>query len=187
MTAPAAKRYRILIIDNEEKFLESCQEMLTGQGFSVATCVDSRQAVPMLKAGAYDVVLLDIRMPGLEGTDVLPLIKKLQPELPVILVSAYCDDSNAGYYRQLGAFEAVMKPFSSRVLLEAIARAVHQEERIPLVLTSLSLQDGRDHVYRKLILAALTQTGWNHVKAAEQLGVSRHSLIRWIKKLGIST
>lgn len=182
---PTAKP-RVLIIDNETKFLDGCKELLASHGFAATPCADSAQAVPLLKAEAFDVVLLDIRMPGLEGTDLLPLIKKLRPDLPVILVSAYCDEANAGYYRQLGAFEMVAKPFSAEVLLEAIGRAIHQEERIPLVLTSLSLEEGRTQVYRKLILSALTQTHWNQVKAAARLGVSRHSLIRWMKKLGIS-
>lgn len=183
--ATAAKP-RVLIIDNEAKFLDGCKELLSSHGFAVTTCADSAQAVPLLTADRFDVVLLDIRMPGMEGTDVLPLIKRLRPDMPVILVSAYCDEANAGYYRELGAFEAVVKPFSAEVLLETIGRAIHQEERIPLVLTSLSLEDGRNQVYRKLILTALTQTHWNQVKAAERVGVSRHSLIRWMKKLGIS-
>ncbi len=182
----AAKPPRLLVIDNEEKFLAGCKELLSSHGFAVTTCSDGAQAVPALKAEAYDAVLLDIRMPGLEGTDLLPLIKKLHPELPVILVSAYCDAANAGYYRQLGAFEAVAKPFSAEVLLEAIGRAIQREERIPVVLTTLSLEEGRNQVYRKLILTALSKTNWNQVKAAGLLGVSRHSLIRWMKKLGVT-
>ena len=54
------------------------------------------------------------------------------------------------------------------------------------MLRTLSLREGRDQVYRKLILCALQKVHWNQVRAAELLGVSRYCLIRWIKKLGIS-
>ena len=178
--------HRVLVIDDDEKLLGITQALLARHGYHVTICPDSTQAVPLLKASAFHVALLDIRMPGFEGTDLLPLIKKIQPELPVILVSAYCDAANAGYYHSLGAFDIVGKPFSHELLLETVARALDQEESIPLTLRSLSLREGRDQLYRKLILAALRKTDWNQVKAAELLGVSRYCLIRWLKKLGIA-
>ena len=184
MTEPS--RHRVLVIDDDEKILGILEDLLTAQGFHVTTCPDSSQALPLLKASAYEVVLLDIRMPGLEGTDLLPLIKKMCPELPVILISAYGDKANASYYRSLGAFELVGKPFSHEIVLDTVRRALKRQEQIPLLLTTFSLREGRDQLYRKLILAALRKMDWNQVKAAELLGVSRYCLTRWIKKLGIS-
>jgi DNA-binding NtrC family response regulator len=181
-----AQGHRALVVDDDERLLAHYQELLSRCDCQATTCSDSSQALSLLKATPYDVVLLDIRMPGIEGTDLLPLMKKAYPKLPVILVSAYCDESNVAYYRSLGAFEMIGKPFSHEVLRDAVARALNQESSIPLVLTSLSLREGRDQLYRKLILAALQKTGWNQVKAAELLGVSRYCLIRWLKKLGIS-
>ena len=178
--------HRVLIVDDDEKLLKITEELLSRHSYRVTVCPDSTQAVPLLKTNTYEAVLLDIRMPGFEGTDLLPLIKKIQPELPVILVSAYCDKSNQGYYNSLGAFDIIGKPYSHEVLLDTVARALDQQEHIPLVLTRLSLREGRDVLYRKLILAALRKTDWNQVKAAERLGVSRYCLIRWLKKLGIS-
>ena len=178
--------HRVLVIDDDEKILHVSKELLSEGGFDVTICPDSTQAIPLLKANAYEVVLLDIRMPGFEGTDLLPLIKKAYPELPVVLVSAYCDATSAGYYHSLGAFDVVGKPFSHEVLRDTVARALARQEHIPLVLTTLSLREGRDQLYRKLILSALRKTDWNQVKAAELLGVSRYCLIRWLKKLGIS-
>lgn len=178
---------RALVIDDDPKLLQVYEELLSRQGFTITTCAESAQTISHLKAQAYDVVLLDIRMPGMEGTDLLPLIKRLCPELPVIIVSAYCDELSRGHYHALGAFEIVSKPFSHELLLDTVERALARQERIPLVLTNLSLRQGRDQVYRKLILAALQRTDWNQVKAAELLGVSRYCLIRWMKTLGIVT
>jgi DNA-binding NtrC family response regulator len=178
--------HRALVIDDDEKILRICEDLLTRRGFIVTVCQDSTQVIPLLKSSPFEVVLLDIRMPGFEGTDLLPLIKKLHPDLPVVLFSAYCDETNASYYHSLGAFDIVSKPFSHEVLLDTLARALDRQEHIPMVLTRLSLREGRDQLYRKLILAALRKTDWNQVKAAELLGVSRYCLIRWLKKLGIS-
>ena len=178
--------HKILIIDDDRTALDGYKQALEGQGFSVATCSDSTQAIPMLKANTYNVAVLDIRMPGIEGTDLLPLIKKIRPDLPVILASAYCDEKDAGYYHSLGASEILTKPFSPEALLDTLARAMDQQEKIPLVLTNLSLRECRDQVYRKLILTALRKTNWNQVKSAQLLGISRYCLIRWLKKLSIS-
>jgi len=132
-------------------------------------------------------VLLDIRMPGFEGTDLLPLIKRVYPELPVILISAYVESGSAKYYHALGAFDVLGKPFSREALLDAVGRALQRQQHIPILLTSFSLRQGRDQLYRKLILAALQRTDWNQVKAAQLLGISRYCLIRWTKKLGLAT
>lgn len=185
-TPKQEKRHKVLVIDDERETLESCCEILKQRGYDAAACHDSTQVIHLLKAGHFDAVMLDIRMPGLEGSDLLPLIKKIRPELPVVIASAYCDEANRNHYRSLGAFDALAKPFSREALLDVVARAVNQQEEIPLVLTKLSLLEARDLVYRKLILYALRKTDWNQVRAAELLGVSRYCLMRWIRKLGIS-
>ena len=176
----------MLVIDDDEKLLGVYDSLLTRHGFLVTTSPDSTQVLPLLRSSAYEAVLLDIRMPGFEGTDLLPLIKKVQPDLPVILVSAYCDKASAGYYHSLGAYDVINKPFSHEEILDVLGRALNQQQNIPLVLTTLSLREGRDQLYRKLILSALRKSDWNQIRAAELLGVSRYCLIRWLKKLGIS-
>ena len=176
---------RILVVDDEDRFRASCQELLTLRGFLVTTCSNGTQALKQLQTDTYDAVLLDIQMPGLEGTDLLPMIKRVNPDLPVILVSAYCEDSDASYYQELGAAYYLKKPVTNESLMEALGQAIQQETRIPVVLRSLSMREGREHLYRKLILSALRKTSWNQVKAAELLGVSRYCLMRWMKKLGV--
>ncbi len=178
---------RILVVDDNEKILSYSRELLEQHGYDVEVCADSSKVLGRIKAQPFDAVLMDIRMPGLEGTDLLPLIKRLKPELPLILVSAFYDESNLGYYHALGASDMIPKPFSHERLLGALAGVLDHQERIPLTLTSLSLKDGRDVLYRKLVLMALQQTEWNQVKAAALLGVSRYWLMRWVKRLGISS
>lgn len=182
----AQQGHRLLVVDDDPNIVKLYEELLTQRGFSVTSCTESAKVIPLLKQTAYDAILLDVRMPGGEGTDLLPLMKRIQPAAPVIIVSAYCDASNAGYYYSLGAFDIIGKPFSTERVVETVTRAVEQQERVPVVLSTLSLREARDQVYRKLIVAALRKTNWNQVKAAELLGVSRYCLMRWIKKLGLA-
>ncbi|MCM8794351.1 MAG: response regulator [Candidatus Omnitrophica bacterium] len=178
--------HRILVVDDDRELLEATRSLLTQQGFQVTTCSESVKAPDLVKQHSFHAVLMDVRMPGLEGSDLLPIIKKVRPEVPVIIVSAHCDDSQVRYYHRLGAFEVISKPFTHEILLNCLNRAVDEKEEIPVVLTGLSLRQARDRVYTKLIVAALRKTDWNQVKAAELLGISRYCLMRWIKKLGIS-
>lgn len=178
---------KALVIDDDPGLLTVYQELLGRQGFAVTACDDGAKALSRVRGETYHVVLLDVRMPGLEGTDLLPIIKRLRPEVPVIIVSAYCDEASKSYYHAMGAFDALGKPFSHERLLDTVERAMARQEQIPMVLTSFSLEQGREQVYRKLILASLQRTNWNQVKAAELLGVSRYCLIRWMKKLGVAS
>ncbi|MBI4226749.1 MAG: response regulator [Candidatus Omnitrophica bacterium] len=177
---------RVLLVDDDVEAVALCESLLTAKGFAVTTCVDSPNVLTLLKSRSFDVVVLDLRMPTLEGTDLLPLIKKRCPDLPVIVASAYCDSASRRYCRELGACDIIDKPFSPETLLAALQRALRREEAIPVVFTTLSLHDAKDQVYRKLILAALRKNGWNQTTAAAALGISRYGLMRWVKRLGLA-
>ena len=178
--------HRILVIDDDEEMCRVVQDLLKRHGFAVTVCADSTRAVEVFRATPFQCVLLDLRMHGLQGTELLPILKRHAPDVPVIIVSAYCSRTDASYYTSLGATDVVAKPFNNELLLDTINRAVGATPTIPVLLTSCSLAEARDQVYRKLILTALQQAGWNQVRAARLLGVSRYSLIRWLRKLRIS-
>src|SRR3989338_1428169 len=141
---------RIFVIDDDPKMCHVIERLLTDRGYGVTVCTDSNDAIRLLKEAEYHCVLLDIRMKGLEGTELLPIIKRNFPDLPVVIVSAYVDRSDAGYYSSLGAFDLVAKPFNNDLLADVVNRAVGATETIPFILTSLSLREAHDQVYRKL-------------------------------------
>lgn len=182
--APLEKTRKLIAIDDDPSLLESLRHIFKGD-FEVTACSKSLEAMDVLRKAPPDVILLDIRMPGLEGTDLLQLIKKAFPLVPVIILSAYVNDKNAKYYTSLGAFDVVAKPFDAFLLRSIVDHAIGDKDTIPIILDSLILQDARDQVYRKLIITALHKVSWNQKKAAELLGISRYCLIRWIKKLQI--
>lgn len=177
---------RVLIVDDDPNMCQLTDMALSNHGYQAAICTDSAQAMDLLKESPYSCVILDIRMKGMEGTELLPIIKRNYPTLPVILVSAYCDRTNASYYISLGAFEVLAKPYTDDLLLDVVSRAVGARDTIPVVLTSLRLEEARAQMFRKLIITALRRTDWNQVKAAKLLGISRQSLIRWLHKLEIT-
>ncbi len=180
-----ARTASVLVVDNDPRICKLAQRILTERGYAVAACAESGRAMNLLKETPYDCVLLDIRMEGLEGTELLPIIKRNFPTLPVIVISGYCEHEDATYYNSLGAFDVLTKPFTDERLVEAVNRAVGLGETIPLVLTSLSLAEARDQAYRKVIVTALRRTNWKQVGAARLLGISRYSLIRWLHRLQI--
>ena len=182
---PETKTASILVIDDDPNICQLVQRILAEYGYAVTACPDSARAITLLKETSYSCVLLDIRMKGLEGTDLLPIIKRNFSTTPVIVVSAYCDRQDISYYSSLGACDFLAKPFNDEQLLETVNRAVGVTESIPIVLSSLSFTEARDQVYRKLIITALRRTNWNQSKAAQLLGISRYSLIRWLRRLGI--
>lgn len=178
-------RYQVLAVDDDPTECELLRDVLSKQQYDLISCTESRKAMEILDEGQYDCVLLDLHMHGMDGTELLPIIKHKFADLPVIIVSGFVDSSNHRYYTSLGAFEVLAKPFSRDQLLDALRRAVGSTETIPLMLDSLSLSEARDRVYRKLIVTALRRADWNQVRAAKLLGVSRHCLMRWLKKLQI--
>jgi len=183
-----AETDHVLVIDDNLNICELTKRTLEEYGYQVSVCADGTRALRVLgeAPNAYGCVLLDLRMEGLEGTELLPLIKHQYPTLPVVIVSSYANPPDANYYDFLGASDVVHKPFSSERLLEAVHRAVGTMATIQLVLPNLSLHDARDQTYCKVIVLALRRANWNQVKAAELLGVSRHCLLRWMQKLHIT-
>jgi len=178
---------KVLVVDDDPSMGLLATRVLGPHGYHVSPCTDSLQALPMLQQGRYGCVLLDLSMPGLQGTHLLPIIKHNFASLPVIIVSGHYTPADAGYYCSLGADELLAKPFDPELLVRVVKRATGVTDAIaPLVLTSLMLSEARDQAYRTVIVTALRQAGWNQVKASSLLGISRYSLIRWMRKLDIT-
>ena len=175
----------VLIIDDDPGIADTIRQILTPAGYDTEYCQDSLKALPLVAQNTYDCVLLDIRMPKLEGTELLQLIKKGHPQLPVVIVSAFVDGADEKYYASLGAFDIIPKPFSSEMIVNTVSRAAGVFDTTRVTLTTLYLSQARDQIYRTLIVKALTKSGWNKMRAAELLGVSRYALMRWLKKLEI--
>ncbi|OGR56728.1 MAG: two-component system response regulator [Desulfobacula sp. RIFOXYB2_FULL_45_6] len=125
---------RVLIVDDEKDFVEMFSLRLKQQGEKVSTAYSGEEALKVLGKTLIDVVILDIRMPGMDGIDTLKQIKQQFPIIEVILLTGHGSTETAVEGMKLGAFDYLMKPADFediRIKLEnARKRKDEQEERI---------------------------------------------------------
>ena len=125
---------KVLIVDDEKDFVEMFSLRLKEQGEKVSTAHSGKDALKVLENIAIDVVILDIRMPGMDGIDTLRQIKILHPIVEVILLTGHGSTETAVEGMKLGAFDYLMKPADFKdikVKMEnARKRKDEQEERI---------------------------------------------------------
>ncbi|MBI5099303.1 MAG: sigma-54-dependent Fis family transcriptional regulator [Nitrospirae bacterium] len=115
---------RILIIDDEPSIRELLKDFLTGKGFEVVTASDGESGLNLLKEDKFDLLLLDLMMPGMNGMDVLREIASEKIDIPAIMITAYASVSTAVEAMKLGAFDYITKPFVLEDVHLAIKRAL---------------------------------------------------------------
>ncbi len=120
----AAENARILIIDDEAGIRDSLETLLTLEGFTVEMAPEGVSGLDLLTSHQYDLLLLDLSMPGESGIDLLPRIKNLRPELPVIMITAYGTVGNVVDALRAGADNFVQKPWDNEKLLADIRTAI---------------------------------------------------------------
>ena len=114
---------RLLVIDDETVFVEVLAKRLGRRGVDVEKAFSGQQGIQMLRHRDYDAVLLDLKMPDMDGIEVLKVIKIIAPDLPVILLSGH--GASEAVQRGLagGAFDFLAKPYDLDRLLEKIRAA----------------------------------------------------------------
>jgi DNA-binding NtrC family response regulator len=122
----SSKALRILIIDDEAGIRDSLETLLTLEGFHVESAPDGNSGLDLLTRQTYDLLLLDLALPGETGIDLLPRIKSLVPALPVIMITAYGTVGNVVEAIQAGASNFVQKPWDNEKLLADIRAAIGQ-------------------------------------------------------------
>ena len=117
---------RILIVDDEPAIRRALRAPLLELGFQVAEASRGEEALQALRASVYDVVLLDVNMPGLGGIDTLRRIRTFAPRLPVLMLTVRDQEEDKVEALELGADDYVTKPFSTRELIARIRAAVRR-------------------------------------------------------------
>ena len=129
--APFGDIQRILIIDDEAAIRESLETLLTLEGYAVATAMNGEEGLERIEENFYDLVLLDLALPGKSGLEILPLIRERNPTLPVIMITAYGKVDNVVDAIRSGAQNFIQKPWDNEKLLADIRSAIgryHAEE-----------------------------------------------------------
>lgn len=120
------KKKSILIVDDEQSVRDSLYNWFVEDGYNVERAENAKKALAILEADCYDIVLADVKMPGMDGLEMLKRIKFLREETIVIIMTAFASVNTAVQALKDGAFDYVTKPFDPDVLSHLIRNAVKQ-------------------------------------------------------------
>src|SRR5215510_2248885 len=115
----------ILVVDDDDVIRETLHELLSAD-YSCQTADTAEEALAKLEAQRFDVVLTDISMPGLNGTELLNRVVESYPGTPVIIISGHSDQDQAQRLIDRGAFDFLLKPFRLEVVEASVKRAIER-------------------------------------------------------------
>ncbi|PWR70670.1 two-component system response regulator [Methanospirillum stamsii] len=118
---------KILIVDDTIKDLQSGSQLLTRSGFQVYTARNGEDALSLLEKKIPDIILLDLIMPGMDGIEVMRIIREKYPEIPVVLCTAADQEPIVRLAMLSGAFGVIVKPYDPDTMLRTIRRSLGEE------------------------------------------------------------
>jgi DNA-binding response OmpR family regulator/glycine cleavage system H lipoate-binding protein len=119
-----ADNHGLLVVDDEEVVCLACKRIFTQQGFQVDVNTDARQGLARATEKDYEVILLDIKMPQMDGIQFLEQLREKKPDVPVLIVTGYPSIPNAAAAMRLGACDYVTKPFTPEEITSAVQRVL---------------------------------------------------------------
>lgn len=122
-------RQHALIVDDEKNIRLTLSETIGPLGFVADTAVNGEEALDKIAAREYQVVLLDLNMPGIGGMEVLRRLRSTRPGLPVIIITAHGTVDSAVEAMKLGALDFLQKPFTPDEIRQVVTQALGREER----------------------------------------------------------
>ena len=118
----------VLIIDDEEEIRESIEMLLTSEGLSADTAGSGEEGLKKIEDNLYDAVLLDLMLPGKSGMEVQKDIKRIDPTLPIVIITAIGALETAVTAIKEGSFDYVTKPWNNEKLLVIVSNAIKQRQ-----------------------------------------------------------
>jgi DNA-binding NtrC family response regulator len=125
-----SRRFTILAVDDEPDACMNLADILTDLGFHVDVACDGQSALELVRQHAYDVALLDLKMPGMSGLELYGHIKQIRAGTVAVIVTAYASEATAYAAIDAGAWRIVSKPVDAQLLIKTVEEAVDQ----PLVM-----------------------------------------------------
>jgi DNA-binding NtrC family response regulator len=114
---------KVLIIDDEQEFTQALAERMTNRGMDVSTSSSAIEGLQSVEEKSFDVVVLDLQMPEMDGIETLKILKKKKPELQVILLTGHATVEKGIEAMKLGAMDLLEKPADLTTLTEKIKKA----------------------------------------------------------------
>ena len=161
---------RILIVDDEKNLRFTMTMCLEPLGYEIGTADNGEDALRQLDNQEFDLILLDIRLPGMDGLDVLRRVVKQHPDIPIVMVSAHGTVESAVEAMKLGAVDFIQKPFTPQELRTIVQQVLDREqlEETQAIDYNSSIQLAKRYVSRRQF-----NTATEHVKQAIAADPSR--------------
>lgn len=173
---------RVLIVEDESRLRELLQRALSGWGFEAATARSGEEAVRLNDAQPFDIAILDLNLPSMDGLETLRRIRERSPHVQAIILTGFASIESAKQAVHLDVVEFLTKPCHLGELEQAIDRALRRmaptppavldQPDLPVPAAGVTL----DEVERQHILAALRRNNGNRTATAQELGISRRTL-----------
>ena len=146
------EKTKVLIVDDEINLLKTLSDILNRNGYEVAVAKNGPSALSLIEKNGFDIALLDIRMPHMDGVELLERIKVQRPDIEVIIMTAYATIETAKRSIKLGAYDYIQKPLDiDEVLinLKNIAQMKARVEEARFLQNTLQLEHGYEHIIGK--------------------------------------
>ncbi|NVN99351.1 MAG: sigma-54-dependent Fis family transcriptional regulator [Geobacteraceae bacterium] len=141
---------KILVIDDEAVIRDAMKLILEREAYAVETCHSGYRAIELLQQRAFDLIITDLKMPGMSGIELLKSVRTLQPHTPVILITGYASVDTAVEAMKNGASDYISKPFAPDMLLEKVSSVLKQRS-IPLDEIDLKKEISKNHGFHQFI------------------------------------
>jgi len=179
---------KILVVDDEKRIREGSRKVLTEKGYRVSTAENGEVGMQMIADQFFDIILLDLMMPGLSGFDVLTRVKTLHPDAVIIIITGYATIENSIEAMKKGAFDFIPKPFTPSQLKVTISKAIeytralrdiaNEKSRVRVLINHLTDGVLTTDLHKQIVLvnpAFLKQVGYK--------GSGEEILGRWASEL----
>ena len=118
---------KVLLVDDEKDFVEALEERMRTRGMNVKSTVSPKEALEIADKESFDAIILDLKMPGMDGLEILKILKEKSPELQIILLTGHATVQNGIEAMKLGAMDLIEKPVDIVTLTEKIKKAQAQK------------------------------------------------------------
>jgi DNA-binding response OmpR family regulator len=136
------KNFKVLLVDDEEDFVTSLSERIGARDVSPDVAFDGEEALEKIRKEAPDVMVLDLKMPGMHGLEVLERVKKAFPALQVVILTGHGSKKDEEEARRLGAFAYLKKPVGLDKLMKTVTAAYRR--KVELAMAAGALAEGGD-------------------------------------------
>jgi len=164
------KKKSVLIVDDEKNIRLTLTQTLETMDIETGTAINGEEALSKLKDREYDLILLDLKMPGMDGMDVLRRVVEIRPDIRIIIITAHGTIESAVEAMKLGAVDFIQKPFAPKEIREIVTQVIDREKVDVKKATDYST---RLELAKRCINEKQFEAAIEHIKKAVSLDTSR--------------